>query len=233
MLTRDQIAQSIDHTLLKTTAKREDIMALCKEAVDLGLFCVCVPPCYTALAAEHTAGSQVRVATVVGFPNGYSTPEVKGFEARQAVALGAHEVDMVANLGAIKAREREYLRNEISLVITESQKAAAELGLGLVLIKVIIETAALCDDDKVFACEVARDAGANFVKTSTGFGGGGATEHDVRLMRRVVGEALGVKASGGVRNLDQLEKMLASGATRIGTSSGAAILREYDARTAL
>jgi deoxyribose-phosphate aldolase len=227
--TREQIAGAIDHTLLKTTATKDDMLKICAEARDLGLFAVCVPPCYVAAAATALKGSEVKVAAVVGFPHGYNETEVKAYEAREAVKAGAAEVDMVVNIGAVKAGDREYVEHDIARVVEEAQKAGHALGFRP-LVKVIVETFALTDDEKRFTCLAAKNAGADYVKTSTGFGGGGATEADVRLMRETVGPAMGVKASGGVRMLDQAIAMLDAGATRIGTSNGGAIVREFDQR---
>ena len=230
MYTREQIAGAIDHTLLKTTATARDIEVTCREARDLGLYAVCIPPCYVALAARELAGAGVRIATVIAFPNGYAGTEVKAFEAKRAVLDGADEVDMVINLGAVKSQDKEYLRRDVSGVVEAAQGAGRTRGLGHVIVKVIIETFALTEDEKRLACVAAKEAGADFVKTSTGFGGGGATEADVRLMREAVGPSMGVKASGGVRSLEQVEKMLDAGATRIGASAGAAIMRECGER---
>ena len=229
MFTREQIAGAIDHTLLKTTATQDDIRKLCGEARDLALFAVCVPPCYVKTAVAALEGSRVRVAAVIGFPHGYNETEVKAFEAGQAVRAGAAEVDMVINIGAVKARDEWYVEHDIAGVVREAQAAGEAVGFRP-LVKVIIETAALTDDEKRFACLMAKRASANFVKTSTGFGGGGATEADVRLMREIVGPAMGIKASGGVRTLDQAVAMLQAGATRIGTSNGGAIVQEFDER---
>ncbi|MDP2858388.1 MAG: deoxyribose-phosphate aldolase [Bacillota bacterium] len=229
MYTREQIAGAIDHTLLKTTATQQDILKICAEARDLGLFAVCVPPCYVAIAAAALEGSHVRVAAVIGFPHGYNETEVKAFEAAEAVRAGAAEVDMVVNIGAVKAGDWTYVERDIARVVEEARRSGAARGTRP-LVKVIIETAALTDDEKRSACLAAKRACADYVKTSTGFGGGGATEADVRLMRETVGPGMGVKASGGVRTLDQAIAMLQAGATRIGTSNGGAIVREFDER---
>jgi len=205
------------------------MLKLCAEARDLGLFAVCVPPCYVETAVDALKGSRVKVAAVIGFPHGYNTSEVKAFEAGQAVRAGAAEVDMVINIGAVKARDEAYVRQDIAAVVREAQAAGRDVG-SRPLVKVIIETAALTDDEKRFACLAAKRARADFVKTSTGFGGGGATEADVHLMRETVGPEMGVKASGGVRTLDQAVAMLDAGATRIGASNGGAMVREFDER---
>ncbi len=210
-----ELARYIDHTLLRADATVTDIVKLCDEAAEHRFAAVCVNPVYVDLAAHLLAGSGVKVATVVGFPLGATYTAVKVLETREAVLRKADEIDMVMNIAAAKAGQWEAVTGEIRQVV-----AAAE-GKP---VKVILETALLTDEEKRRACEAAIAAGAHYVKTSTGFGPGGATEEDVRLLRSAVGDRAGVKASGGIRTKQQAEKMLAAGATRLGTSAGPAIL---------
>lgn len=218
-LDKNMLASLIDHTLLKATATGEEIRRYCRQAVEYKFASVCVNPCYVKLAAENLKGSEVKVCTVVGFPLGANTPEVKAFEAARAVEEGAREVDMVINIGALKEGNIDYVENEIREVVTASKGA---------LVKVIIENCYLTEEEKVQACEASKRAGAHFVKTSTGFGSGGARAEDISLMRRTVGEAMGVKASGGVKSLKDAIAMLEAGASRIGTSSGNAIVEDVE-----
>ena len=205
----------IDHTLLKQDATPEQIMKLCMEAKDFDFMSVCVNPCYVPLASELLKDSDVKVCTVIGFPLGMNLTKTKIEEAMLAVNQGADEVDMVINVGMLKSGNDEYVENEVRL-IKESINGK--------LLKVIIETCLLSDEEKVRACIAAKNAGADFVKTSTGFSSGGATTHDVALMRKTVGEEMGVKASGGVRTHEDLLAMVEAGATRIGTSNGTKII---------
>ncbi|MGE3885352.1 MAG: deoxyribose-phosphate aldolase [Vicinamibacterales bacterium] len=213
------VAASIDHTLLKPDATAEDIDKLCREAAEWRFATVCVNPTWVARAAARLRGSGVGVCSVVGFPLGATTPDVKQYEARRAIFDGATEIDMVLNVGALKSGDVRLVSDDIRAVVS----ACAERGA---VSKVILETALLTDEEKVTACTLAKAAGADFVKTSTGFGPGGATTADVALMRRVVGADMGVKASGGVRDLQQVRAMVAAGATRIGASAGVRIVRE-------
>ena len=208
----------IDHTLLKATATRDDILKLCTEANEYKFASVCVNPVNVSLAAKLLAESGVKVCTVIGFPLGANTPEVKAYETTVAIQDGADEVDMVINIGAAKAHMWDEVYADI--------KAVVDAANG-VLVKVIIETCYLTDEEKVEACKAAVKAGADFVKTSTGFGTGGATAHDVKLMKDTVKDNAQVKASGGVRNKEQFEEMIAAGATRIGCSAGVAIMEGY------
>ncbi len=212
-------ASLIDHTLLKPEAAEADIKKLCDEAVKYGFASVCVNPAWVKKAARFLAGSKVPVCTVIGFPLGATLPDVKAFEARRAIFDGAREVDMVINIGALKSGDDCGVEDDIRAVT----EAAHE---NKVLCKVIIETALLTDDEKVRACLAAKNAGADFVKTSTGFSKGGATAHDVSLMRRTVGRDIGVKASGGVKGIDDARAMFEAGATRIGASVGVKIAQE-------
>jgi deoxyribose-phosphate aldolase len=212
-------ASLIDHTLLKPEASEADIKRLCDEAAQFGFASVCVNPGWVKRAAEFLRGTKVPVCTVIGFPLGATLPDVKAFEARRAIFDGAKEVDMVINIGALKSGDDCAVEEDIRGVV----HAAHENG---VLCKVIIETALLTDDEKVRACIASKNAGADFVKTSTGFAKGGATVEDVALMRRVVGHDLGVKASGGVKGIEDARKMVEAGATRIGASVGVKIAQE-------
>ena len=213
------IARLIDHTLLKPEASRDDIRKLCQEAIRYEFASVCINPWYVSLAAELVHGSAVKVCTVVGFPLGATLPQVKITEAEQVVKLGAQEVDMVINVGALKSKQDDVVELDIRGVVEASHRGGA-------ICKVILETALLTNDEKVRACLAAKAAGADFVKTSTGFGPGGATAEDVSLMRAAVGGEIGVKAAGGVRSLEDFQKMVAAGATRIGASASVKILEQ-------
>ena len=220
MLQREsEIARLIDHTLLKPEASREDIQRLCEEAIDYGFATVCVNPWNVSQAAELVRGSEVRVCAVVGFPLGATLPIVKEFEAGEALKAGAQEIDMVINIGALKSGQEALAEADIRGVADASHRAGA-------LCKVILETAVLTREEKVRGSLLAKKAGADFVKTSTGFGPGGATAEDVRLIRETIGSGTGIKAAGGVRTLEDLRKMVEAGATRIGTSSGVKIIEQ-------
>lgn len=210
------IAQRIDHTLLRADAVKDEITKLTEEAKRYQFASVCVNPAWVAHCAEQLAGTPVKVCTVIGFPLGASTSAVKAFETADAIANGATEVDMVINIGELKAGNDDAVERDIAAVV-----AAAS---GKALVKVIIETCLLTEEEKVRACELAVKAGADFVKTSTGFSTGGATREDVALMRGTVGERAGVKASGGVRSLEDVNTMIEAGATRVGASSGVSIM---------
>ncbi|NLZ33131.1 MAG: deoxyribose-phosphate aldolase [Firmicutes bacterium] len=209
------LARYIDHTLLKPEATAKDIARLCDEARRYNFAAVCVNPVYVDHACRLLRGSGVRVCTVVGFPLGASTPAAKAFEAGEAVARGADEIDMVIHVGALKSGDVKHVREEIAAVVEAARGRT---------VKVILETGLLTDEEKIAACRAAKEAGAHFVKTSTGFGPGGATAADVRLMREAVGAGMGVKAAGGIRTREAALEMIAVGATRIGTSSGVAII---------
>jgi deoxyribose-phosphate aldolase len=215
------MAQYIDHTLLKPETTAEEIDKLCAEAVEYGFASVCINPTWVKRAANNLRGTPVPVCTVIGFPFGATTPEIKAMEARKALRDGAREVDMVINVGALKSGDHELVYNDIAKVVD----AAHETGA---LCKVILETALLSDEEKVIASALSKKAKADFVKTSTGFGPGGATVYDVALMRETVGPEMGVKASGGVRTADDAEDMIAAGATRIGASAGIEIVSGTD-----
>lgn len=209
------LAKLIDHTILKPVATQEDVRSLIEEARQYGFFSVCINPFWVAYAKELLKGSDVKVCTVVGFPLGANTTAVKVYETQDALKNGADEIDMVINIGALKARDYKTVLEDIKAV-----RRACE---GHVL-KVIIETSQLTDEEKVKACELAAEAGADFVKTSTGFTGGGATAADVALMRKSIPAHMQVKASGGVRTREDFDAMVAAGATRIGASSGVKII---------
>ncbi|MFL6373228.1 MAG: deoxyribose-phosphate aldolase [Pyrinomonadaceae bacterium] len=212
-------AALIDHTLLKPEAAEADIRKLCEEAAQFGFASVCVNPSWVKTAAQFLKGTGVPVCTVIGFPLGATLPDVKAYETRRAIFNGAREVDMVINIGALKSGDDCGVEDDIKAVADAAHE-------NHILCKVIIETALLTDEEKVRACLAAKNAGADFVKTSTGFAKGGATAHDVSLMRHTVGKALGVKASGGVKGIDDARAMFEAGATRIGASVGVKIAQE-------
>lgn len=210
-----KVNKLIDHTVLKAFATEQEILKLCAEAKEYDFKSVCVNPVNVALAKKALEGSDVLVCTVVGFPLGANTKEIKALETLDAIKNGADEIDMVINIGKAKEHDFDYIEKEIALVVSASASKC---------VKVIIETCYLTDEEKVECCKAAKQANATFVKTSTGFGTGGATVEDIRLMRETVGEEMGVKASGGVRSLEDLEAMVEAGASRIGASSGVAIM---------
>lgn len=212
------LARMIDHTLLKPDATPDQIAQLCFEARKYNFASVCVNPAWVELCSQLLHGSPVKVCTVIGFPLGASAAEVKAFEANNAIDHGATEIDMVINIGALKARDLELVARDIQGVV----KAAHSRGA---LVKVILETVLLTDEEKTIASLLSKEAGADFVKTSTGFAGGGATVHDIELMRRAVGPEMGVKASGGVRTFEDAESLVKAGATRIGASAGVKIIQ--------
>jgi deoxyribose-phosphate aldolase len=217
------IAQYIDHTLLKPEATRVEIEQLCDEARSYQFASVCVNPTWVREAAVRLLGSNVRVCTVVGFPLGATLPDVKAYETRRAIFDGATEIDMVINIGALKSGDDELVGRDIAAVVSSARDGCA-------IVKVILETALLTDEEKIRGSRLAREAGADFVKTSTGFSRGGATVADIELMRKTVGEELGVKASGGVKDLTAAREMIAAGATRIGASAGVRIVQEAAGR---
>lgn len=217
-------ANLVDHTLLRADAKKEEITKLVEEAKEFNFASVCINPTWVSYASELLKDSAVKVCTVIGFPLGANTPEVKAFETTNAIENGAGEVDMVINISALKEKNDELVERDI--------RAVVEAAKGKALVKVIIETCLLTDEEKVRACELSVKAGADFVKTSTGFSTGGATVEDVVLMRKTVGENVGVKASGGVRSLKDVENVVNAGANRIGTSSGVKLVQGEEANTA-
>jgi deoxyribose-phosphate aldolase len=212
------IAKYIDHTVLKPEATSEDVKKLCKEAKEYGFASVCVNGCYAKLVSTELAGSNVKTCVVVGFPLGAMTKEAKAFETTQAIENGATEIDMVINVGALKDKNYNLLKEDIEAVVNAAK--------GKAIVKVIIETCLLTDEEKVKACEISKEAKADFVKTSTGFSTGGATKEDISLMRKTVGQDLGVKASGGVRDYKTAIDMINAGASRIGASASIAIVSE-------
>ena len=220
MVAKEQIAKLIDHTLLTPDATKDDIQRLCEEAKKYGFWSVCVNPNYVSLATNILGETHVRVCSVVGFPLGANKPEVKAFEAERAINDGAHEIDMVLNVGALKSRDYELVKEDIREVV-ERAKTRKDT-----IVKVIIETGLLKEDEKVLACKLVKESGADFVKTSTGFNAPGANVHDVSLLRSAVGSNFGVKASGGIRTYCDATKLIEAGANRIGTSSGVAIMAE-------
>lgn len=212
----EAMAKYIDHTLLKPQASLEDIRKICEEAIQYKFASVCVNPCNIKFVAEKLNGSGVTPCCVIGFPLGACTPEAKANEALDAAVNGAKEVDMVINVGAIKSNDWDLVKRDIEGVVTATR--------GRAIVKVIIETCLLTDEEKVKACTASKIAGANFVKTSTGFSTGGATIADVKLMRQTVGDSMGVKASGGIKDYKTALAMIQAGASRLGTSSGIAIV---------
>ena len=212
------VAKYIDHTILKPEATVEDVKKHCKEAREYNFASVCVNGCYAALVSTELAGSDVKTCVVVGFPLGAMTKEAKAFETIDAINNGANEIDMVINVGALKDKNYALLKEDIEAVVNAAK--------GKAIVKVIIETCLLTDEEKVKACEIAKEAKADFVKTSTGFSSGGATKEDIALMRKTVGPDLGVKASGGVRDYKTAMDMINAGASRIGASAGIAIVSE-------
>lgn len=211
-----ELNRMIDHTILKPEATEAAVQKIIDEAKEYNFFSVCINPCWVAFASEQLADTDVAVCTVIGFPLGANTPEVKAYEAANAIKNGANEVDMVINIGALKSQQYDHVRQDIQGIVDAAK--------GKALVKVIIETALLTDEEKVKACELAKEAGADFVKTSTGFSTGGAKVADIRLMRETVGPDMGVKASGGVHNAEEALAMIEAGATRIGASTGVAIV---------
>lgn len=218
-LSRTQLARIIDHTLIRPNATKDQVAMLCEEAKNYNFGCVCVNSVYVSLVVGLLRRSNVKVSSTVGFPYGSTLPEVKAFESERILKKGAHEIDMVMNIGALKSKEYEVVKKDIAAVANLKQSFRS------VLVKVIIEAGYLTDEEKIMACKLAKAAGADFVKTSTGIIGG-ATVEDVRLMRKTVGRKIGVKAAGGIRTLRQVLAMIAAGANRIGTSTAVAIIEE-------
>lgn len=214
----EALAKYIDHTLLKPDATKEEINKIIEEAIKYKFASVCVNPHWVSYCSKHLKNTDVKVCTVIGFPLGATTTETKVFEAKKAVRDGATEIDMVINVGELKMKNDSFVREDIQAVVSEAKAHN-------VLTKVIIETALLSDEEKINACKLAKEARADFVKTSTGFSSGGATEEDIKLMRHTVGETIGVKASGGIRDRETANKMIAAGATRIGASASVEIIQ--------
>lgn len=213
----EHVARMMDHTLLRPDATQNEVFKLCNEALQYNFASVCVNPTWVALCADMLAGSPVKVCTVIGFPLGATLTDVKAYEAAQAIANGAREVDMVQNVGALKSGDYDLVAGDVAAVV----RTAHDLGA---TVKVIIETALLTEEEKIKSCEIAQAAGADYVKTSTGFAAGGATASDVALMRRVVGSSTGVKASGGIRTAQDALAMIEAGASRLGVSASIKIL---------
>ena len=220
MITREKIASLIDQTLLKPDATKDDIRRLCQEAMDYGFWSICINPSYIPLAASILQDTEVKICSVVGFPLGANTPEVKAFEAEKALRDGANEIDMVINLGALKSGDYELVKRDIRSVV--EQGIRFKRGT---IVKVIIETGLLNDNEKALACQIVKESGANFVKTSTGINTRGATVQDVEFIRKFVDPEFGVKASGGIRTYEDAIKLIEAGANRIGTSSGISIIK--------
>ncbi len=217
-ITVDELAKLIDHTRLKPETKRTKIQELCEEALTYEFASVCINPVHVEFAAELLSGSSVDVCVVIGFPLGATLTEVKAFEAQEVVRKGATEVDMVINVGALRDKNYDFVRSDIREVVNAAEGA---------IVKVILETGLLIDEEKRQGCIISKEAGAHFVKTSTGFGPMGATPYDVQLMRETVGNKLGVKAAGGIRTFKDAIRMVNAGATRLGTSSGVSIVEGY------
>lgn len=215
------IASMIDHTALKPETTKAQIEKLCSEAIEFGFASVCVNPSYVSLCSQLLKDSKIKVCTVIGFPLGATTTAVKAYEASEAIQNGAREVDMVINVGAVKSGELDYVKKDIEAVVQAAK------GKGLV--KVILETCLLTDEEKKVCCRICKEAGADFVKTSTGFSTGGATVEDIRLMREIVKPNLGVKASGGIRDYETAKAMVDAGASRIGASASVAIANKEKA----
>ncbi|HID90502.1 TPA: deoxyribose-phosphate aldolase [Candidatus Bathyarchaeota archaeon] len=216
-MTRERLAKLIDHTVVRPYATEGDVRKACDEAKRHGFASVCVNPCYVSLASRLLRGTGIGVCVVIGFPFGATLPSVKAFEAKEVIRRGADEIDVVINIGALKSGNYDLVRRDIESVV-EVAKARG------VLTKVIIEACYLTDEEKEAACKVAKDAGADFIKTSTGYGPAGATVHDVKLIRAVVGDEMGIKASGGISDAERAVAMIRAGATRIGTSNGVRVV---------
>jgi len=222
-ISRRELAKIIDYTNVKATATKNKIGTLCNKAIQYGFACVCVNPFYVKFAANMLKGSSVRLSSTVGFPFGVSLSEIKALEAVKAIEDGANELDMVINIGALKSGDFDVVKQDIAAV-ADVKRISKDI-----IVKVIIETACLTRNEKVIACNLAKEAGADFVKTSTGFFGKGATVEDVKLMRQTVGSSVGVKAAGGIRTYADALKMIEAGANRIGTSTAVAIMEEAPA----
>ena len=221
-ITYQQLAKTIDHSLLRPELTEADVIAGCELAAQYDVASVCVKPCHVKLSQQALEGTEVAVGTVVGFPHGSNTTETKVTEAQQAIADGAAELDMVLNIGELRSGNTDYVRSDIQAVVDTAQ--------GRVIVKVILENAYLTDDEKILACQLCEQAGADFVKTSTGFAPGGATIPDLKLMRATVGPQVQVKAAGGVRTLDGLLEVIDVGVTRAGATATAVILDEFKQR---
>ena len=228
MYTKEQFSKLIDNTFLKPTATRDDVILFCEESRRRHFAAVVVFPHWIALAARELEGSDVKVCTPIGFPYGANTRASKVYEARNAVTNGAEELDVVINVGALKSGDLEFVRREISEIVSTAKISGMTQDSKRTLVKVIIETPYLTKEEKITACEIVRDAGADFIKTSTGTAPNGATVEDVQLIRSIVGPATGVKAAGGIRTIEHAMNLLDAGANRLGTSTGIALVQAYD-----
>jgi len=213
-----ELAGFIDHTVLKPYVDRDTIARYCKQAIKYGFHSVCVNPCHVKFVSDRLKGTDVKVCTVVGFPLGANVTKVKAYETKMAIHDGADEIDMVINIGALKERNFELVKEDILGVVREAKSK---------IVKVIIETCFLSNEEKKVVCSIAKECGAHFIKTSTGFGTGGAKALDVALIKSIVGDSMGIKASGGIRDVDTLEELIKAGANRIGTSSGMDFIGEH------
>lgn len=228
MYTKEQFSKLIDYTLIKPTAVADEIIAFCEEAKRHHFAAVVVLPFRVPLAVKQLEGTDVKVCTPIGFPHGASTRAAKVYEVRNAVTNGAEELDVVINVGAFKSGDLDYVRRELSDIVSAASLSGMTQDAKRTLVKVIIETPYLTNDEKTTACEIVRDAGADFIKTSTGTAHNGATVEDVQLIRNVVGPAIGVKAAGGIRTIEHAMDLLDAGANRLGTSTGIALVQAYD-----
>ncbi|MHB0913327.1 MAG: deoxyribose-phosphate aldolase [Armatimonadota bacterium] len=227
MYTKQQFSKLIDHTMLKPPATRDDVIRFCQEGKDHHFAAVVVFPSWVPVAVQELAGTDVKVCTTIGFPHGSSTRATKVYEARNAVTNGAEELDVVINVGALKSKDLEYVSRELTDIIGTAQMSGMTQDAKRTLFKVIIETPFLTREEKITACKIARDAGADFIKTSTGTAPNGATVEDVQLIRDVVGPSIGVKAAGGIRTIEHAMDLLDAGANRLGTSTGVALVQAY------
>ncbi len=225
-MTSDQLAKSIDSSLLKPDATVEDVRKFCLKALEYNFAAVFVNPCYIPLVSNLLRGSSVKAGVAIGFPLGASTTSIKRLEVESTIERGAREIDMVMSIGALKSGQLDIVQRELGTIVELVRQKEVEESTGTILVKVIIETCYLNDQEKKTACRLVEESGADFVKTSTGFGPSGATAYDVRLLRESVGSGVGVKASGGIRNLEQVITLLDAGASRIGTSAGVEIVTE-------
>lgn len=228
MYTKEQFAKLIDYTLIRPTAIEDDIINICKEARRYHFAAVVVLPFWVSLAVRELEGTDVKVCTPIGFPHGANTRSTKVYEAKNAVANGAEELDVVMNVGALKSGDYEYVRRELSDLVGAVSLSGMTQESNRVLVKVIIETPFLTKEEKVIACEIARDAGADYIKTSTGTAPNGAMKQDVQLIRSIVGPSMGVKAAGGIRTIEHAMDLLDAGASRLGTSTGVILLEAYN-----
>ena len=228
MYTKEQFSKLIDYTLLRPTATGDDIVRFCEEAKQYHFAAVVILPFWVPLAVRQLEGSDVKVCTTIGFPHGMNTRATKVYEARNAVTQGAEELDVVINVGAMKSGDYEYVAHELTDIIGSARLSGMTTDSKRTLVKVIIETPYLTNEEKIKACEIVRDSGADFVKTSTGTAPNGATVEDIQLIRTVIGPTIGVKAAGGIRTIEHAMDLLDAGANRLGTSTGVALVQAYD-----